>query len=105
MSQRCPLRFAADRLIAAVAIHLPALYVPFFFNITALLVALGVLSRIFSSRVELPFKTLLALSVVLIPRPQDVFLTITNIQWVLALALVLLLLSADAIRCRQHVYD
>lgn len=95
----------ADRLIAAVAVKLPALYAPAFFNCAALLIVLGVLSRIFSARLNLPFKPLLVLGVALLPRPQDIFLTITNIQWVLALALVLLLLSKDASRPRQYIYD
>lgn len=94
-----------DRLLAAIAVKLPALYAPAFFNGAALVIVLGVLSRLFSSRLVLPCKPLLVLSVVMLPRPQDIFLTITNIQWVLALALVLLLLSKDANRPRQHIYD
>ncbi|MFT3870194.1 MAG: hypothetical protein QM715_17230 [Nibricoccus sp.] len=95
----------ADRLIAAVGVRLQALYAPAFFNGAALLVLLVVLSRVFSARITLPGKPLLVLMVVLLPRPQDIFLTITNIQWVLALALVLLLLSKDASRPRQYIYD
>jgi hypothetical protein len=74
-------------------------------NACALIIALGVISRIFSSRVKLPCKPLLALAVVMIARPQDIFLTITNIQWVMALGLVLLLISEDAGEPSQHIYD
>ncbi|MFT3781644.1 MAG: hypothetical protein QM790_06460 [Nibricoccus sp.] len=95
----------ADRIIAAAAAHLPALYVPAFFNFSAFLVTLGVLSRVFSARLKTPLKPLLVLTVVMIPRPQDIFLTITNIQWVLALALLLLLFSEDAKTWAQHAYD
>lgn len=94
-----------DRLIAWPAIHVPARWAPLFFNATALLFALLVIGKIFSARIKLPCKPLLALTVVFIPRPQDIFLTVTNLQWVLALGLILVLISTEPTTVWQRLRD
>jgi len=83
------------RLASWVAVHLPVLWVPAFFNVGALLLALVVLARLFSPRVALSHKPWLALAVVLLPHIEDLFMVMENIQWILSLGLVLVLISAD----------
>lgn len=85
-----------DRIAACLATMVPLSYAPAVTNGLALVITLLVGSRILSSRNPLPYKPLLAIAIVLVPLPDDIFMTITNIQWVTALALVLLTFSDDA---------
>ena len=93
------------RLVAWLAVRLPPLHVPLFFNLAALLVALLAIGRIFSARTRLPMKPVVALSVVLLPHAEDLFMTLENIQWVASLGLVLMLVSSDAAGPRQRAND
>jgi hypothetical protein len=93
------------RLCELAATTIPLEYAPAFLNGAALCIALAILSRVLSPRNPLPGKPLLALVTVLVPHPEDIFLTIENIQWILALGLVLLLISDDARTFRQHAGD
>jgi hypothetical protein len=93
------------RIAEFVATQLPLEHVPLFLNLAALAIALTVVSRFLSPRCHLPFKPLLALAIVFVPRPEDIFLTIENVQWVMSLGLVLLVLSDDPRTISQYVYD
>jgi hypothetical protein len=83
------------RLIATLAdsffsyANIPAVY-----NYTSLFITMIVIVHCFSPRLQLPFKPLLALSIVLVPQSfNEVFLNITNLQWILCILLVLTLLK------------
>ncbi len=83
------------RLIAVFAdsffsyANIPAVY-----NYACLFITIIVIAHCFSPRLQLPFKPFLALSIVLVPHSlNEVFLNITNIQWILCLLLVLTLLK------------
>ncbi|MGD1046505.1 MAG: hypothetical protein ABR936_14445 [Bacteroidota bacterium] len=83
------------RLIAVFAdsffsyANIPAVY-----NYTSLFITILVIAHCFSPRLQLPFKPLLALSIVLVPQAlNEVFLNITNLQWILCILLVLTLLK------------
>ena len=83
------------RLIALIADsffsydQLPAVY-----NYACLFITIIVIAHCFSPRLQLPFKPLLALSIVLVPHYlNEVFLNITNIQWILCVLLLLTLLK------------
>jgi len=93
------------RIAEYVATQLPLERVPLFLNLVALAIALTVVSRFLSSRCNLPRKALLALTIVFVPRPEDIFLTIENVQWVMSLGLILLVLSDDPQTISEHVYD
>lgn len=68
--------------------------VPAVYNYTCLLITIIVIAHCFSPRLQLPFKPLLALSIVLVPQAlNEVFLNITNLQWILCILLVLALLK------------
>ena len=67
---------------------------PTVYNYTSLLITIIVIVHCFSPRLQLPLKPLLALSIVLVPQAlNEVFLNITNLQWILCLLLVLVLLK------------
>lgn len=69
---------------------------PFAYNYLSLAITLLVVLSVFSERFNAGNKPLLALSVVLVPHYNgEVFLNITNVQWVLALLLVITLLKDE----------
>jgi hypothetical protein len=83
------------RLIALIAdLFFPYSAIPAFYNYSSLLLTLCVLLSIFSPRFKVKHKPLIALTIVLIPHyTNEVFLTITNLQWILALMLIVVLLK------------
>ncbi len=93
------------RLGEWVATFLPLLWVPAFLNAVALLCTLSVVWKAMSDRVSLPHKPLLAFAVVFFPRTEDIFLTIENVQWTLALLLVLVLISREPVSQGQKLRD
>jgi len=69
---------------------------PFVYNYLSLALTLLVVTSVFSARFDAGNKPLLALSVVLVPHyGGEVFLNITNIQWMLALLLLVTLLKEE----------
>lgn len=80
-------RFMAYLISFAPLRYAPALYIFSSFVITAL-----VLSLILSERLDLPGKPLLALFVILVPHDGEVFANLTNIQWILAIGLLVMVL-------------
>lgn len=84
------------RLTAALAAAGDPLYAPTVFLAVSFLLTLAVAAACFSPRVDLPCRPLLALSLVLVPHTGEVFANLTNLQWILALGLLLLLLAEDA---------
>jgi hypothetical protein len=83
------------RLVAFVAYHTaPPAAAPIVYNYSSLLLTLAVAAHLFSARFRAPYKPLFALAMVLAAIPKnEVFLTITNVQWILCLALVVTLLK------------
>src|SRR5258708_9928946 len=95
----------APRLTALGSTLLDPIFAPTFYIQATTLLTLLVIGRIFSPRFNLPFKPLLAFVVVLLPDAREILLTVTNIQWILAIGLIILLLSNDAARPVQWSYD
>ncbi len=62
---------------------------PLFYNSTAFVIWLLVLAWLFSPRLELPGKPWLALAPLIVPHSGEVMFTITNLQWITALVLLL----------------
>ena len=86
----------AQRLITWCGVIVPPLYAPLFFNVMALGAVILVGVRLSSSRVKLMFKPWLILALVLWPHPEDIFVTMENMMWVLSLSLLLLSITEDA---------
>jgi hypothetical protein len=83
------------RLVAWLGSWLDPSRIPAFYLYSSLAVMLLVVARVFSPRLDLPCRPILALAIVAVPHTGEVFLNITNIQWVTALALVLTLIMRD----------
>jgi hypothetical protein len=83
------------RTVAWAGVRLDPALIPSFYVYSALLIALCVVARLFSARLHLPCKPLLALAIVTVPGTGEVFLTPTNLQWITALSLVMTLLMDD----------
>ncbi len=69
---------------------IPSLYVFSSLGLTLCVVAL-----VFSSRLDLPAKPLIALAIVAVPHTGEVYLNLANIQWITALSLILTLFMRD----------
>lgn len=68
--------------------------IPAVYNYMCLFITIIVIANCFSPRLQLPFKPLLALSIVIVPQTlNEVFFNITNLQWILCILLILVLLK------------
>ena len=94
------------RLIAWTAAHLldPAWW-PHFYNGAAFLLGLAVMARIFSPRIDLPHKPALAFALLLACQTGEIFTTITNLQWLTAVLLILQALMARPVTFAQRAGD
>jgi hypothetical protein len=83
------------RLIALIAdLFIPYAWIPAFYNYSSLLISCAVVASVFSPRFKAENKPVLALAIVLVPHyTGEIFLTITNLQWILAIAMVVILLK------------
>ncbi len=89
----------APRLVAAFADRLfPYCWVPAVYNYLCLLITIGVAVSVYSNRLSISHRPLLALSLVFVPHfENEVFLNITNLQWILCpLLLVTLFKTAPS---------
>lgn len=78
------------RLVASAALVGPYRWAPRIYNFSALAVMLGLVAIMFSSRLDLRFPFVFALAVALVPFFRgEVYLNLTNVQWPLALLLLL----------------
>ncbi len=83
------------RLIAALGRYVPLAAVPAFYAWFALIVTGAVAWGLQSQRVPLAGTTAAALAIALIPNTGEVYLTVCNLQWVLALGLFALAICND----------
>jgi hypothetical protein len=80
-----------QRLVALPASLLPCQIVPLVYTSAAGLILLWACSRLLSPRFNVPYPPLFALALVLMPQSRgECFLTLVNLQWVLAPLLVVL---------------
>lgn len=93
------------RLVAGVAASVDLVYAPGIFVGVAWAGTLYVAARTQSERVGLPRHPAFAFAVVLVPDTFEVLLFLVNAQWVLAGALLLLLISKDPVRARSWGHD
>ncbi len=93
------------RLVALVASSFPLEWAPAFYNFSALFITCLVASKILSSRVRVPSKPLFVLSLGLVPHSGEVFLNLTNVQWMMALLIVLLIIQEPPASKRQAIGD
>lgn len=80
------------RLTALLSSYFNQLYAPAIYCGTALFSTAIVLYLVLSPRLLLPYKPLLALLIVIIPTGYEVYGNITNIQWYLAIGLLIIFL-------------
>jgi hypothetical protein len=87
---------ALPRLVAYAADFFPYGLAPAIYNYASLLVLLAVVWKLHSPRLELRHRHLMALAVVMVPHfTGEVFLNLTNVQWVLAALLLLVALLRE----------
>jgi hypothetical protein len=88
--------YLTQRLVSLAGNWVPVRYVPHFYNLAALLATLGVVTFVLCSRTSFRSKALLGVAVVAAPHVGEVFMNLTNIAWILALATVIFMVSEDA---------
>lgn len=93
------------RMVAGSSFWWDPLYAPAWFVGCAAAVTLYVCARCLSSRQLLPGGPLAALAVVTVPDAFEVILNLTNLQWIVAVGLALLLLSRDPDSKLAWVHD
>jgi hypothetical protein len=91
----------APRIVASLGALLPYRHAPAFYNAAAVLALLALVLKLYSPRLGLSVGRLgplpFALAVVLVPHPRgEVFACLANVQWILALLLLLLVLQKSA---------
>ena len=89
----------------AAAVLIDVAWWPAFYNAVAFAVWLAVLARIFSPRLALPHKPWLAVGVLLAVQTPEIFLNVTNAQWVGALLLLQQSLVARPTNARERMSD
>lgn len=98
----------APRIVASLAALLPHRHAPAFYNAAAVLALLALVLKLYSPRLNLPGNCPLpfALAAVLVPHPGgEVFACLANVQWILALLLLLLVLQKSAATRAQAAGD
>jgi hypothetical protein len=85
----------AGRLVASACSGLDPLWVPTAYFAACMAAVAALCLCLFSRRVGLPRPVLLALVIVLIPHTGEVFDNLTNLQWMVALGLIVLLVAGD----------
>lgn len=94
------------RIVASLTALLPHRHAPAVYNAAALLVLLGLVLKLYSPRLELPCALPFALAVVLVPHPGgEIFACLANVQWILALALLALVLQRGAATRAESLGD
>jgi hypothetical protein len=93
------------RLIALGGSWLDPSAVPSFYCFASFAVALAVVARALSPRLRLAWRPALALAIVAAPGTGEVYLCPTNIQWITALALVMLVFTDDPVGIRAWAGD
>ena len=93
------------RCVAWAAAFFDPLLAPTIYNVAALCFDAEAIAVLFSRRVRLPAKPALALAFALVPHTDEVFLSLANLQWCVALVLVMLLISDDGATAAQRWCD
>jgi hypothetical protein len=93
------------RLVAWSAAWFDPMLAPAIYVVASLLLTLYVAARTQSSRFPLQPSVGYALALVLVPDAFEVLLNLTNLQWVLALGLVLLLISREPRTLGERAHD
>ncbi len=93
------------RLVAWMALGPDPRWAPAIYNFSAFALQLTVVAMLLSPRLRLPAKPILALAFVLVPHTGEVFVNLANVQWSLALVLILLLIAEDAVTWAQRIFD
>lgn len=93
------------RIVALAASAFDPAWTPAIYFWSSIAITLAVAAALFAPRLELPYPPLFALGIVLVPHTGEVFHNLTNVQWITALVLVLLLIARDPHSSRQAAAD
>jgi hypothetical protein len=84
--------FTIPRLVALVAGAFPIWLAPWIYNYAALAAVLLVVGLVMSPRLDMPYKPLLAVAIVVAPGGYEVLMNLINSQWLYPIGVALILL-------------
>lgn len=87
--------YVIHRLIAYAGSFVPVRYAPHFYVYASLMVTLAVLAYITQARIPSRYGGWMALAVVSMPHTGEVYLFLSNLHWILALAMLMMAISQD----------
>jgi hypothetical protein len=93
------------RLIAYISGFFPTLWIPALYNFSFIILTLFVINYLLSSRIDLSFKPLLAIAIVLVPYNGEILMSITYIQWLLAILIILFIIQEKPNSNQQLLLD
>lgn len=93
------------RASASVAVLAPALQWPLILNLIAFVFTAAVFLRWTSRRIDVPGRLWLPPALALVPHTGEVFINVTNLQWITAFALLAVLVSRPPQSAREFTSD
>lgn len=87
--------YVIHRAIAYAGNFVPVRYAPRFYMLCSLAIMLGVMAYISQARIDMPYRGLMALTIVSVPHTGEVFLLLNNLHWPLAVLMLVMALSTD----------
>ncbi|RKZ53139.1 MAG: hypothetical protein DRR16_00060 [Candidatus Parabeggiatoa sp. nov. 3] len=93
------------RLVAYFSGFFPVSWVPALYNLGFIILTLFVINYLLSSRIHLPFKPFLAITIVFLPYNGEILMSLTNVQWILAIVLILFIIQDKPNTTRQLLLD
>jgi len=91
------------RVLSALSASLPIFWAPGFFAWSSLTVSGAVIWWIQSPRIRFPGGWVAALAIALVPHEGEVYLTVCNLQWIMALGLFTLTIADDPANPCQRI--
>ncbi len=93
------------RIIAYFSSFAPICIIPTIYNYFSFITTIFVAYKIMGSRWHVPYKPLIAFSIILVPHSGEIFLNITNLQWITAILFFIFILQDDPKNLWQMIID
>lgn len=81
------------RIVAYLSAFFGVCAAPKIYNYFSIITTVFVAYKLMSCRLKIPYKYLIALSIVLVPHSGEVFSNLTNLQWIVSILLIILIIQ------------
>jgi hypothetical protein len=93
------------RIVAYLSTFFGLCATPKIYNYFSIIATVFVAYKLMSCRLKIPYKYLIALSIVLVPHSGEVFSNLTNLQWIVSILLIILIIQAPPNAIWQIISD